>query len=369
MKIGLVRRGYSDTGGAERYLIRFAAGLEERGHECVLFSDREWPGRAWGDREQVVLKHAGSPGDFAVALDDAKPKERHCDFLFSLERVWSCDCYRAGDGVHAAWLKRRARFEPKWRSWFRGLNLKHEQILRLEEALYGPKSCAHIIANGSFVKTEITETYGTDPEKITVIPNGFDPPAFDPETCLQLRERGRKLHGLSPDTVAFLFVGSGWERKGLRFAMEAVESLAKQGCDVKLFVAGKDRSGPPRSKIKGVTEFLGPVGSTELAQLYEVADVFVLPTIYDPFSNACLEAASHGLPVITTNANGIADLFPELQGDIVSDLKSREVVEACAGWISLDRRMAARTVNREVASKFSIARNVEATLACFEKLI
>ncbi|MCB1230217.1 MAG: glycosyltransferase family 4 protein [Verrucomicrobiae bacterium] len=368
MKIGLVRRGYSDTGGAERYLIRFAAGLEARGHECVLFSDRKWPSAAWGEREQVTLKRAGSPGDFAVALEDAKPKQ-HCDFLFSLERVWSCDCYRAGDGVHAAWLKRRARHEPSFRSWFRKLNLKHEQILRLEQSLYGPKSKAHIIANATFVKGEITEYYGTVPDRISVVPNGFDAPEFDTRTREKLRNRGREIYGLDPDTVAFLFVGSGWERKGLRFAMAAVEALADQGCEVKLYVAGKDRGGPPRTRVRGVTEFLGPMASTELAQLYELSDVFVLPTIYDPFSNACLEAASHGLPVITTNANGIADLFPELQGDIITDLKSHDLVEACAGWHPPARRAAARDQNRAVAAKFSIARNVEATLACFDKLI
>ena len=44
-----------------------------------------------------------------------------CDFIFSLERLWSCDAYRAGDGVHAAWLDRRREFEPAWKGWFRAM--------------------------------------------------------------------------------------------------------------------------------------------------------------------------------------------------------------------------------------------------------
>ena len=367
MKIGLVRRGYSATGGAERYLIRFAAGLEARGHSCVLFSDRPWPSSAWGEREQITLKKGKSPGDFALALEDSKPKQR-CDFLFSLERVWRCDCYRAGDGVHAAWLERRARYEPKWRSVFRRLNLKHEQILRLEESLYGPKSTAHLIANAAFVKAEITETYGTDPERITIIPNGFDAPALEPEAREVYREKGRRLYGLSPETVAFLFVGSGWERKGLRFAIASVETLANQGKAVRLFVAGKDKS-PPRTRVPGVTEFLGPMAATELAQLYETSDVFILPTIYDPFSNACLEAASHGLPVITTSANGISELWPELEGEIVPSPESPALIDACAAWLDPEKRVAARPRNRAAAANHSVARNVEETLACFETLI
>ena len=87
MKIGLVRRGYSDTGGAERYLLRFADGLEARGHECVLFSDQAWPESAWRDRQQVTLEGARSPAAFADALDATRPRESNCDFLFSLERV------------------------------------------------------------------------------------------------------------------------------------------------------------------------------------------------------------------------------------------------------------------------------------------
>lgn len=367
MKIGLVRRGYSRTGGAERYLIRFAAGLEAKGHRCVLFSDREWPDDDWDGRDQITLKSASSPAGFALALDDARPAE-HCDFLFSLERVWKCDCYRAGDGVHAAWLDRRAVFEPRWRRSLRACNFKHNELRRLERALFGPQSSTHIIANAGFVKTEMTDYYGTDPARVTVIPNGFDAPSIDQALRDRFRALGRRSYGLEPDTVSFLFVGSGWERKGLRFAIAAVEALADRGHPVRLYVAGKDKH-PPRTRLRGVTEFLGPMATTELTQLYESSDVFILPTIYDPFSNACLEAASHGLPVITTAANGFSELFPEIGGAVVSKPDGDELTDACEAWLDPARFTSARPINRSVASRFSVARNVEATLACFEALM
>lgn len=367
MKIGLVRRGYSATGGAERYLIRFAAGLEAQGHECVLFSDRPWPEEEWLDREQVVLKGGRSPAAFALALQDSRPPDR-CDFLFSLERVWKCDCYRAGDGVHAAWLARRARHEPRWRRALRAWNLKHVELLRLEQALYGPRSAAHLIANAAFVKAEMAEHYGTDPDRVTVIPNGFDAPAIDEARRARFRELGRRGYGLDPDTTAFLFVGSGWERKGLRFAVAAVETLAARGRKVKLHVAGRDRR-RPRVRRSGVTEFLGPMAPTELTQLYELSDAFLLPTLYDPFSNACLEAASHGLPVITTTANGFAELFPEVEGTAVADPEGPGLADACERWLDPACRAAARPRNRAAAARYSVARNVDATLACFERLI
>src|SRR5476651_781680 len=115
MKIGLVRRGYSRTGGAEAYLRRFAGAAVEAGHEIILFSER-WP------REECPFEHvpvaSHSPRSFADAMIALRPRDA-CDFLFSLERIRTCDAYRAGDGVHAAWLERRARFEPVWKAWLR----------------------------------------------------------------------------------------------------------------------------------------------------------------------------------------------------------------------------------------------------------
>src|SRR5215510_13464946 len=64
MKIGLVRRGYSATGGAEKYLLRLAAELARAGHDLVLFSDIAWPGQAFEESglrmSQAVIK-AGDP--------------------------------------------------------------------------------------------------------------------------------------------------------------------------------------------------------------------------------------------------------------------------------------------------------------------
>src|SRR4051812_20481436 len=121
MKLGLVRRGYSATGGAEAYLLRLARELARRGHELVLFSDVRWPDSALAVHDLPLTRaviDASNPRGFADAMEKAR-MGHSLDLLFSLERVWSCDLYRAGDGVHAAWLEKRARFEPAWRPWLR----------------------------------------------------------------------------------------------------------------------------------------------------------------------------------------------------------------------------------------------------------
>src|SRR6478672_5111518 len=107
MKLALVRRGYSATGGAEAYLKRFAGALAGARHVPVLYTSSEWPSDEWPFELRRVAR-GDSPAAFASAVEAMNPRG-DCDLVFSLERLWSCDCFRAGDGVHAAWLARRAK--------------------------------------------------------------------------------------------------------------------------------------------------------------------------------------------------------------------------------------------------------------------
>ncbi|MEO7318881.1 MAG: glycosyltransferase family 4 protein, partial [Chthoniobacteraceae bacterium] len=304
MKIGLVRRGYSPTGGAEAYLRRFADAAAATGHSCVLFADGEW--QEWtGERVRIA---GGSPRKFADALADAKPRER-CDFLFSLERVWECDAYRAGDGVHAAWLARRAEFEPAWRGIFRRFSGKHLDLLKIEHALFSPGGAGVVIVNSKWIKAEIGQHFGFPPERIHVVYNGV--PAFAPPPIARAEIRNEL--GLAADDYVLLFAGSGWDRKGLRFAIDAVNASASRAT---LLVAGRGR--PETMPHADRVRFLGPV--SEMARVLAAADVFVLPTLYEPFSNACLEALAAGLPVLTTEHNGFAEIIERgVEGEVFAD--------------------------------------------------
>ena len=222
MRIGLVRRGYSATGGAENYLIRLADALEIAGHAPVLFASPDWPRDRWPAHRQLVAINMGGPSYFAARLDQLA--NEHCDRLFSLERVQRCDCYRAGDGVHRAWLERRARVEPPWRVRLRAWNPKHRQILALEQSLYARDGARTIIANSRLVRDEILRYYGGAPERIHVVYNGLPPAAFQP-TPPGLRESTRAAWDLAEGDYTVLFAGTGWERKGLGIALAGLARL------------------------------------------------------------------------------------------------------------------------------------------------
>ncbi len=359
MKIGLVRRGYSATGGAEAYLKRFAKALREAGHECLLFTSADWPASEWPYGEIEVVP-GRSPKAFAAAIERARPRLRPhgaCDYLFSLERIYACDAYRAGDGVHRAWLRRRDAFEPAWKRWTRGFNPKHRQLLELEARLFSSDGAGIVIANCRMVKEEIVREYGYPPSRIHVVYNGLPPmPPVEPGR----REALRVEWGLSEADTAVFFAGSGWERKGLRAAVEAVNRM--QGRPV-LIVAGK---GDPKA-YGGSTarvRFLGPVKN--MPACYAAADVFLLPTYYDPFSNACLEALAAGLPVVTTSANGVSEVLGACGDVIANPADSGAIARALEGWTDPERRVAIRPRLRELASRFTIEANVKATLAAME---
>ena len=350
MKIGLVRRGYSATGGAEAYLFRFAEAARAAGHEPILICGGEWPREAWP--HEMIVVAGNTPEDFAERLEERRAIGGW-DVLFSLERVWACDVYRAGDGVHAAWLERRHQFEPAWRGWFRNLQRKHREILELECALF-TGGARRVIANSQMVKDEIIRLYGTPAEHVHVVHNGVPIHSAEPGA----REKIRAELGLAPAEYVALFAGTGWERKGLRHAIAAVKALK---IPVTLLVAGRSetRGLPSSDRVR----FLGALPGERLRAVLAAADVFILPTLYDPFSNACIEALAAGLPVITTTANGFAEILVHgVEGDAVAPGDTAALAAALASWADPARREAVRPRLLEKAARCSVEENLARTL-------
>ena len=350
LDIGLVRRGYSATGGAEAYLLRLASGLRSRGCKVTLYTTTDWPADRWAFGDLVRLNAAG-PLEFARAFQQTrKPRQ----VVLSLDRVPGCDVFRAGDGVHAAWLQRRSQFESAWKSRLRIFNLKHPALLALERQVFA--SARLVIANSKMVAEEIVHWHSFPASRIRVVPNGIG----DAIPRISRAEARRRLK-IPNDAFCALFVGTGWERKGLRFAIEAVEMV---GGDTLLLVAGRGNTKQFRSPQ---AKFLGVV--QDLPALYTAADVFTLPTIYDPFSNACLEAVAAGLPVVTTSANGFSEIItPGVHGHIVDPGDVRGLAAALQFWKATDPAKTAADCML-LAKDYSIDRNVETTLQVLHEVI
>src|SRR5213075_1763942 len=154
--------------------------------------------------------------------------------------------------------------------------------------------------------------------------------------------------------------------KGLLFAIQAM-ALCKNK-KLRLLVAGRGnerlyKTARLRFWLEEPVRFLGEVA--EVVRLYSAADIFILPTIYDPFSNACLEALACGLPVITTRSNGFSEIIENgVHGSIVDhagDLPGLR--DAILLWSDPSRRAAAGSTNTQLAAQFGISKNTRETLA------
>src|SRR5437763_1415190 len=203
LTIGFVRRGHS-SGGAEAYLKRLAAGVAATGRGVVLFTAGDWPAEEWNCGPIVRFK-ATSAIAFADELE--KVARDKCDVLLSLERVWRCDVYRAGDGVHRAWLERRSEIGGPLQKLTRFFNRKHSAALDLEESLFANRRAGRVVANSRMVKDEIVRFYRYPADRIDLVYNGVPLDLF--------RNEGERA--TPRDEIVVLFAGSGWERKGLRF--------------------------------------------------------------------------------------------------------------------------------------------------------
>lgn len=371
MRIGLIRMKYSPYGGAEIFLERFINELKRRGHEIDVFSS-DWP-EAEGIRVHRI--RTGGPRFlrpliFAAGAARAVDKAQ-CDCVISLERTYCQDIYRAGDGCHREWLARKRAMASAPKRALISMNPLHAALLYLEARLFSSPRLKRVVANSRMVRDDIIRHYGLPKKRICVIYNGFDapPPSTDGAGT---RAGIRSRLGISEETVLLLFVGSGFERKGLIHAIRSLGLLRDKG-DVRLLVIGKGATSGYSAEAKrlGVGDrviFMGPVNG--VFEYYGAADVFVLPTLYEPFSNACLEAMAAGLPVITSRANGVSEILTGAgyRASIDEAADTHGLASAIETLLDKDARAKASKAVREIASGFTIGRNVTEFLKLIEEV-
>jgi UDP-glucose:(heptosyl)LPS alpha-1,3-glucosyltransferase len=315
MRIALViERFEPGTGGAEAIAWNVAHGLARAGDDVRVVARRasDSPAvrlhrvrvpTAWQPLRVIAFSRAAAR---AVARDGV-------DCVLSFSRTRHQDVYRAGGGSHADYLGRRyGRLQRLWR-----LSPRHVVLLATERRIYRDPT-QRIVCVSHMVRSEIQRRYGVPDDRVAVVHNGVDLERFHPRHRAGPGARLRDELGGGAAPV-WLFAGSGFARKGLDTAMR---SIARGGpANAQLWVVGKDAAAPwqrlaRRLGVAGRVRFLG--FRSDLAAAYAAVDALLLPTRYDAFANACLEAAAAGLPVVTSGAAGSAELLRQL-GGVVDD--------------------------------------------------
>jgi UDP-glucose:(heptosyl)LPS alpha-1,3-glucosyltransferase len=366
MKIALIRYKYTHFGGAERYMSRLIDGLVARGHNVHVFASlwREGDDQNVTFHEVPAIRAASwlRAITFSINCGNLLRREKF-DLIFSLERTLHQDIYRAGDGCHRAWLARKNLGKGLLARLSTYLNPLHLIYLHLERKLLTDPGLKAIIANSKRGKEEIVEHYGVSPDKIHVVYNGIDPDEYP------MRERDKHRAELADefrlkDELRLLYVGSGFERKGVQTLLK---SVARLSMPYKLFIVGKGRirkfkKAATRLGISENVIFTGP--RTDVTRFYLGSDIFVFPTLYDPFSNATLEAMACGMPIITTAINGVSEIITEgRSGYVIEDsLDDNSIACAISRLAVREAREPMGEEARRTAVLFTMERNVEETM-------
>jgi len=313
MRVALViERFEPGIGGVENVAWRLAEGLAQAGDEVHVVARRAAP------RPDVVLHPVNVPvfwqplrvAAFSRAAARAAPRGDY-DVVYSLARTVHQDLYRAGAGSHLDYMRRCYGMPARQ---LRRLSPRHALLAGFERRVFADTSQV-VVCNSEMVRDEIARRYRVEPARLVLIRNGV---AFE-RFAGSSRERARVRSELSAgsDTV-FVLAGSGFARKGLDTALRA---LARARVRAQLWVAGADDTAPWRHRARalGLAERVRFVGfRSDLPAVFAAADALLLPTRYDAFANVCLEAAAAGLPVVTSGANGAAELF-RAAGCVVED--------------------------------------------------
>lgn len=164
-----------------------------------------------------------------------------------------------------------------------------------------------LVAVSPRVASELERFHGVPHSRISIIPNGVDVAKFKPDVAA--RERIREAFGIPLRARVLLFVGHEFSGKGLDHAIGALERLDD---DVHLLVVGADNPQPFASRYSGRPDRLVFAGERrDMADIYAAADALVLPSSYETFSLACLEAMACGVPVFATRVGGVEDYLDQ----------------------------------------------------------
>lgn len=378
MKIAIVRQRYNPFGGAERFVERALGALVAEGAEVTLIT-RSWEGAPGEGFRQITcdpkysrLLGGRSARDRSFArCAQAEMAKGGFDITQSHERIPGCMIFRAGDGVHAAWLAHRARVLSLPQRLAQGVSPYHRYVLGAERAMFAHPALRAVICNSQMVAEEVSQHYGLERSRLPVIYNGVDTAVFHPGLAAEFRESIRAQLGISNRVPLLLFVGSGFERKGVPQLLRAAARMRR--AETRIVIVGADRklnamkALASRLGLEKRVHFTGPL--KDVRPWYGAADGFVLPTLYDPCPNAALEALACGLPLVTSTTCGAQEwVRPGENGWVVDAIDIAELADRLDDLAELAGDPRSRKAARASAEPLTLPAMADRLLALYRSL-
>jgi UDP-glucose:(heptosyl)LPS alpha-1,3-glucosyltransferase len=264
------------------------------------------------------------------------------DFVYGLGKTWTHDMIRIGGGTSLHHLRAIKRNRPR---------LKDRVAIKIEQKAMAEGAYSYIITNSYKSAAEVIEAYQVPNHRISVIHNFVDTKRFNRERLAIEAEVVKSELGIGSKETVFLFLGTGYQRKGLKETLKAFSKIDINSC---LLVVGKDSQ---LDDYKEMAEALGIfnkckfLGGTNSPELYfSMADCYVLPALYEPFGFTVIEALSCGTPVITSENCGAKEVLNSSVATVVGhDVDTDHLASAMLEWASFKGNLELMNKCRELA--------------------
>jgi len=304
LRIAVLVKKFTLSGGMERYVVETCRRLADRGHRIDIYA-READPELLGDMRffrvparftfSSVLSAVSFAGETAKMLRHQQYDIVHSHEKGCLQDVETIHCFSYKGGLEKYSLPRR--IDQKY------LSLRSLLYLWLERR---QMKTPWLIAVSEAVAADIRKQYRRS-GNVAVVPPGVDLEVFHAERVAAMRMAARKTEGVPADQLFVLFVGSEFRRKGLDRLIQAI------GPGMRLLVIGSGDDMPYHRRIiarRGLEDRVRFAGLVrDVLPFYAAADVVVLPSRSEAFGMSVLEGMASGLPVLVSANAGVAALI------------------------------------------------------------
>lgn len=375
MRIALVKQRYSlRHGGSERYCVNLARGLTQHGHQVSVIGekiDAELSEEVDFIPIRVNRLTSSTKNRSFAERSGAVARAGDWDIVYGLGRSFGLDVVRVTERLQSHWVE--VHYRHRLSRWLQRYNPRHRTLIALERTIFRSRDVRRIVTQSQLDRKLAVDYYGVDEHKVRTIYNGVDTETFHPGVRREAGEVRAEL-GLDGSEPLLLFASMDFEGKGLQTIFGTLKSIRERDCRLLVLGSGPIHRFRRLARQAGLGNRVIFAGRRDQVQrYYGAADLFLLPTTYEPFPNVNLEALACGLPVVTTETAGGADVIAhDRNGYLMPDSHAvSHLAEILDYHLSLPtkRRKAMSEACWNTARSMTVEENVRQTLELFDEVL
>ena len=343
--------GRHKWGGGEKWMIMAASGLQSLGHNVVVVCRKNSILSARAMAQNIPVKLIGANSDF-----DLLACFRFCTFFRKFNPEVVIGCQNKDWRVASLALKITGNITKVY----------SRQGLQLLKNSWWYKFSIKLFSHGIITNTQTIKNYydsflPVSKDFVKVIFNGVEPAASDVKAFNYSQYISHEVK----KPVIVLSTGRLARQKGFGYLIDAAAGIIKENPQVYFFLAGHGKlRGELHERVKklGIEKnfiFLGFIEN--IHSLLKGADIFVFSSLYEGMPNSILEAMAYGLPVISTNVNGVTELIQDgKNGQTVepADVAGLQKSLDCLIKDAEKRKILGNNAKNVVTQKFSVDRMI-----------